>query len=147
MLMVVSCLSVEGKTAFCQIEERKTGTQLVDSVNKAKRQKAVAVARQVFVAVANGDVASLKSCTTEEFYQSEFPYDDDTIRNILLSVPVHQRRKLIEHINTSDVTVVPNRAGDVMTVIFTNKVTDKDYVVQLLDEPGAGGWKIFSYTY
>ena len=73
---------------------------------------------------------------------------NDQNREILLSVPEAKRKQLRNDItNNSTVTTIPNNAGDVITIIFTNKRTNKDFTVQLVDEKENNDWKVFDYTY
>lgn len=70
------------------------------------------------------------------------------VREILLSVPYQNRKKLIDHVqNQSVASTIINRAGDVITVILTNKLSQKEFTVQLNDEYGNGNWKVFAYWY
>lgn len=50
-------------------------------------------------------------------------------------------------VNQSEATTIMNRAGDVITVILTNKVTKKVFTIQLIDESETGDWKVFNYEY
>lgn len=69
-------------------------------------------------------------------------------RELLLEVPNCKREKLRNDIiNNSLFTIIPNRAGDVITVISTNSRTNKDMTVQFIDETGDGDWRIFYYYY
>ena len=97
--------------------------------------------------MANGDVSALKRLLTSDFYNKNFPYNDAYIRELLLGVPKSKRERLIDHVNRSEITAIPNRTGDVVTVIFTNTVTGKDFTVRLIDEYGNGNWKIYEFEY
>lgn len=75
-------------------------------------------------------------------------YNDAKVKEILLSVPYERRQQMIEQIQKhSDVSTIVNRAGDVITVMFTNRINKKVFTVQLLDEYGTGDWRIFDYDY
>lgn len=114
----------------------------------SSRDIAIERAKAVFVATANGDVASLKQLMTPEFYKENYPYSDARVREILLSVPIEKRKRAIDQIkNKSIPSTIINRAGDVITVTLTNKVTKKEITVQLIDENENGNWKVFNYWY
>lgn len=109
---------------------------------------AVSRAKEVFIATSNGDVETLKRLLTPDFYRESYPFSDERTREILLEVPSSKRETLRNDIlNNCTVTTIPNRAGDVITVIFTNNRTKKDFTVQLVDEEGNNDWKIFDYIY
>lgn len=109
---------------------------------------AITRAKALFVATANGDVAKLKQLMTPEFYKENYPYSDSRVRDLLLSVPVEKRERMIDQIQNKSLTsTIMNRAGDVITVTFTNKITKKEITVQLLDENENGDWKVFNYWY
>ena len=97
--------------------------------------------------MANGDVSALERLLTSECYNENFPYNDAYVRELLLGVPKSKRERLIDHVNRSEITAIPNRTGDVVTVIFTNTVTGKDFTVRLIDEYGNGNWKIYEFEY
>lgn len=112
------------------------------------RSIAIERAKAVFYATANGDVAKLKQLMTPEFYKENYPYSDAKVREILLSVPIDKRKRMIDHIkNNSIPSTIINRARDVITVTLTNKVTKKEITVQLIDENESGDWKVFNYWY
>lgn len=114
----------------------------------SNRDLAISRAKAVFIATANGDVATLKQLMTPEFYKETYPYSDSYVREILLSVPYQNRKKLIDHVqNHSVASTVINRTGDVITVTLTNRLSQKEFTVQLVDEHGNGNWKVFSYWY
>ena len=114
----------------------------------SSRGIAVSRAKALFVATANGDVARLKQLMTPELYKETFPYSDSYVREILLSVPYQNRKKLIDHVqNQSVASTVINRAGDAITVTLTNKLSRKEFTVQLIDEYGNGNWKVSAYRY
>ena len=120
------------------------------STTEVEQMKAIAVkkARALFVAVANADIRKMKELLTPDFYSQNFPYDDDRIREILLSRPYHKRQEMIDQVmNHTKATTIMNRAGDVITVTLDNNVTGKVFTIQLLDESGTGNWKIFNYDY
>ncbi len=114
----------------------------------SSRDVAIARAKAVFIATANGDVAKLKQLMTPEFYRENYPYSDSQVREILLGVPAEKRKSLIHQIqNQCTPSTVKNRAGDVITVTLINKVTKKEITVQLIDEDETGNWKVFNYWY
>lgn len=114
----------------------------------SNRDLAISRAKAVFIATANGDVATLKQLMTPEFYKETYPYSDSYVREILLSVPYQNRKKLIDHVqNHSVASTIINRTGDVITVTLTNRLSQKEFTVQLVDEHGNGNWKVFSYWY
>lgn len=114
----------------------------------SNRDLAISRAKAVFIATANGDVATLKQLMTPEFYKETYPYSDSYVREILLSVPYQNRKKLIDHVqNHSVASTVINRTGDVITVTLTNRLSQKEFTVQLIDEHGNGNWKVFAYWY
>lgn len=85
---------------------------------------------------------------TPEFYKENYPYSDSYVREMLLSVPIEKRKRMIDQIkNKSIPSTIINRAGDVITVTLTNKVTKKEITVQLIDENENGDWKVFNYWY
>lgn len=112
------------------------------------REIAIERAKTVFYATANGDVTKLKQLMTPEFYKENYPYSDAKVREILLSIPIKKRKRMIDQIkNKSIPSTIINRAGDVITVTLTNKVTKKEITVQLIDENENGDWKVFNYWY
>lgn len=113
---------------------------------KRSYDQCVSIAKKVLYAMANGDVSTLKHYLSTKFYRTNFPYSDAYIRKMLLSVPKNKRDKLINHVNQSKITTIPNNAGDVVTVIFTNIATGKDYTMQLIDEYENGDWKVSEYA-
>ena len=137
---------------FIGLEENSSGdlhfrgTATEQSFSNLKRygdyNKAKEVAKSAFFAVANGDVATLKRSFTVDAYNAYFPYNDSYIRESLLSVPIERRRRLIEHAKKSEVTTIPNNAGDVVTLIFTNTTTGKIFTMQLIDLQMNNDWKI-----
>lgn len=105
-------------------------------------------AKELFIAVANGNVTKIKALTTPEFYKEKFPYSDSKVRSELLSVPLAKRQQMINQIkNETEVSTLPNTAGDVITVFLSNKVTKKQFVVQLICEEGDDNWLVFNYEY
>lgn len=105
-------------------------------------------AKALFIAVAQGDVSTLKSFCHPEFYAENFPYSDYEIKDILLSVPKEKREILINDIlYHSSVSTVRSRDGYVVTVVFTNQKTGKTYSIQLLDEDENDDWKAIDYYY
>ena len=116
---------------------------------KTNSRIAIERAKQIFYAVANGDVRKIRNLTTDDFYDDKFGmYSDDEVREILLNVPYERRQEMINQIQNDVVPeVIMNRAGDVMTVILTNNRTGKDFMVQFIDTDGYGDWRIFDYTY
>lgn len=118
------------------------------NAQSSPRDVAIARAKAVFIATANGDVARLKQLMTPEFYKENYPYSDSYVREMLLSVPIEKRKRMIDQIkNKSIPSTIINRAGDVITVTLTNKVTKKEITVQLIDENENGDWKVFNYWY
>ncbi len=113
-----------------------------------KYESAKMRAKELFIAIANADVVKLKKLLTTEYYRKVFPYEDNQLRKILLSVPIEKRQRMINQIsNNTKLSTIPNRAGDVVTVILSNTVTCKEFTVQLIDEKGNEDWKIFNYEY
>ena len=98
-------------------------------------------------AFANGDVATIKRLTTPEFYRNNFPGSSDAeVRQILLSAPLERRNKLINHIeNYSDFTIIPNRAGDYITVYVDNRISKKTCTFGLFND--GNSWRIDKYEY
>lgn len=109
--------------------------------------KAKEVAISAFLALAYGDVPTLKRCYSIDAYNEFFPYSDSYIRESLLNVPVDRRKRLIDHVNNAEITTVPNNAGDVVTLIFTNTTTGKIITLQLFDEQMNNNWKIIEILY
>jgi len=92
----------------------------------SSRDIAIARAKAVFVATANGDVNKLKQLMTPEFYKENYPDSDEKVREILLSVPFDKRKRMIDQIQNKCIpSTIMNRAGNVITVTLTNKVTKK----------------------
>lgn len=110
-------------------------------------RKAKEVAISAFLALAYGDVPTLKKCYSIDAYNEFFPYSDSYIRESLLNVPVDRRKRLIDHVNNAEITTVPNNAGDVVTLIFTNTTTGKIITLQLFDEQMNNNWKIIEIMY
>ena len=115
------------------------------SAQRSAKEIAVSRVKALFVATAKGDVAKLKSLVTPEFYAENFPYSDAQVREILLSAPYEKRMQMIDQIqNHSDAETIMNRAGDCITVTLINRVTKKEFTVQLTDVDGNGDWRVFS---
>lgn len=97
-------------------------------------------------AFANGDVATIKQLTTPEFRREILPGSDAEIRQLLLSAPLERRNKLINHIeNYSDFTIIPNRAGDYITVYIENRISKKTLTYGLFND--GNSWRIDKYEY
>ena len=113
--------------------------------NSAKNT-AIANAKALFIAMANGDVTKIKELTTAEFYREKYPYSDAKVREILLSVPLVKRKKAINQVRTqTKASAIMNRAGDVITVILDNQVTGKSFTMRLVEENG--NWLVYEYDY
>lgn len=107
---------------------------------------AIANAKALFIATANGDVAKIKKLTTTDFYREKYPYSDAKVREILLSVPLEKRKKAINQVRTqTKASAIMNRAGDVITVILDNQVTGKSFTMRLIEENG--NWLVYEYDY
>lgn len=135
---------------YCtEIATAQVLSKLDESNSKTKESynQCAVIAKKVFYAVASGDVSILKRYLTTEFYRTSFPYSDVYIREMLLSVPKEKRDRLIDHVNRAEITTIPNKVGDVVTVIFSNPFTGKDYTMQLIDEYENGDWKVFEIQY
>lgn len=76
---------------------------LVIEAQNSSRNIAISRAKAVFIATANGDVATLKQLMTPGFYKETYPYSDSYVREILLSVPYQNRKKLIDHVQNQSV--------------------------------------------
>lgn len=119
---------------------------LTVQAKSSDRGIAISRAKALFIATANGDVAKIKQLTTPEFYREKYPYSDARVRQMLLNVPADKRKNMIYQIqNQTTATASMNRAGDVITVTLTNKVTRKEFTVQMIDERGNGDWRVFDY--
>lgn len=118
------------------------------NAQKTSRDIAISRVKAVFDATAKGDVDRLKGLLTSELYQKTYPYSDSYVREMLLNVPADNRERLLCQIQDQcEISTIMNRAGDVMTVILTDKLTKKDLKIQLLDEYGDGNWRICNYWY
>lgn len=107
---------------------------------------AIANAKALFIATANGDVSKIKKLTTTDFYRDKYPYSDAKVREILLSVPLEKRKKAINQVRTqTKASAIMNRAGDVITVILDNQVTGKSFTMRLIEENG--NWLVYEYDY
>ena len=107
---------------------------------------AIANAKALFIATANGDVAKIKKLTTTDFYREKYPYSDAKVREILLSVPLEKRKKAINQVRTqTKASAIMNRAGDVITVILDNQVIGKSFTMRLIEENG--NWLVYEYDY
>lgn len=134
------CSEIAAAQALARLEALKGDS-------RSASNQCIDVAKKVFYAVANGDVSILKRYLTTTFYRTSFPYSDARTREVLLSVPKSKRDRLINHVNRAEITTIPSKAGDVVTVIFTNTLTGKDYTMQLIDEYENGDWKVFEILY
>lgn len=109
---------------------------------------AISRAKELMIATANGNVATIKRLTTPEFYKDKYPYSDATVRSMLLNVPYEKRQKMIDQVkNHCKATAIMNRAGDIITVSLANQITGKEFTIQLMDESGNGNWLVFEYYY
>lgn len=64
----------------------------------------------------------------------------------MLDVPYERLEKLINHIqNHTSVKTCPNKAGDVVSIEFTDEVSDKVMIFYLVDENYDGDWKVSDY--
>ena len=107
---------------------------------------AIANAKALFIATANGDVAKIKKLTTTDFYREKYPYSDAKVREILLSVPLEKRKKAINQVRTqTKASAIMDRAGGVVTVILDNQVTGKSFTMLLIEENG--NWLVYEYDY
>jgi|GEM_PF-4846223 len=110
------------------------------------RKEVIKRAKEFFIATANGNVSRLKQLMTPELYNRYYPYSDDKVRGLLLSMPYKRRKNMVDAVyKHSDVTTIVNGPGDVVTVIFSNRINNKIITFQLGDEYGTGDWRIFSY--
>lgn len=110
--------------------------------------KAISRAKELFIATANGNVATIKKLTLPDFYKEKYPYSDARVRELLLSVPYEKRQRMIDQIkNHCKATTLMNRAGDVITVTLENQITGKEITIRLLDEEENGNWLVFDYEY
>jgi hypothetical protein len=137
-------------TPYTNAHEPICSSSTTCSTTDVEQMKAIAVkkAKAWFVAVANADIRKMKELLTPNFYSRSFPYDDNTIREILLSRPYQKRQEMIDQVmNHTTATTIMNRAGDAITVILDNNVTGKVFTIQLIDESGTGNWKICNYDY
>jgi len=115
---------------------------------KPNYNKAAKTAKNLFIAVANGDVAMLKRITTANFYYSNFPYGDERTKTDLLKMPYHRRAKLVDHIrNHASIDIVPTSERNIVTIIFTNTISKKEFYVILIDDNENNEWKVFDSTY
>ncbi len=115
---------------------------------KPNYKKAVTVAKNLFIAVANGDVESIKQLTTQDFFRRELPMSDERIKAELLSVPYDRRAKLVDHILNNCITsTIPNRADNAVTVILTNNISGKEITYRLVDKSQTNDWKIDNCSY
>lgn len=133
--------TIASQNALAQINGKTSSSQ-------NQREVAIKRAKEAFIATANGDVAKLEKLLTPDFYSQYYPYSDAKVKEILLSVPYERRKLMIDQISyNTDVSTIVNRAGDVITVMFTNRTNHSIFTVQLLDEYGTGDWRIFDYDY
>lgn len=110
--------------------------------------KAISRAKELFIATANGNVATIKKLTLTDFYKEKYPYSDAKVRELLLSVPFEKRQRMIGQIkNHCKTSTLMNRAGDVITVTLENQITGKEITIRLLDEEENGNWLVFDYEY
>jgi len=98
-----------------------------------------AVARSAFKAVAEGDVATLKSIMTERCFNGQYPMTDSQIRELLLSVPYEKRQILLKMADSMDAQVKQISDNSVI-VVFTNKATNKNMEMDMIKIDGQ--WKI-----
>lgn len=128
----------------------------IEAENKAERtsfylpnyKKATKIAKNLFIAVANGDVAMLKRITTPKFYYDNFPSSDEETRSTLLSVPYHKRSTLVDHIRNHAITsAIHGHNKNSVKIIFTNTISNKEFSVWLIDENKNNNWKVYDSTY
>lgn len=102
------------------------------------------IGRMMFKAVADGDVATIKSLTTEEFFNSEFPMEESQIREILLSAP-DTKRDALKYLADKSVAHVTKIDDDFVIVSFTNTENGKEFDMNMRKHNGE--WKIDRYGY
>lgn len=116
----------------------------VEPASDADAEEAIRVAREMFMAVADGDVETLRSLTTPEFYDERFPYDDETVREMLLEVPYDKREEMKYQIQyEADATAT--RQGDTIIVELYNEITGKLFTFRLNRDYGS--MRVYDYTY
>jgi len=100
--------------------------------------------RMMFNAVANGDVSTIKSITTREFFTREFPMDESKIKESLLSVPMQKRETLknMGNNSTAHTTTIDN---DHVIVTYKNKTNGKEFTMTM--KKVYGNWKVDKYGY
>ena len=116
------------------------------SAQRTPKEIAISRAKAILIATANADVAKIKSLTTPEFYQEQFPFSDAKVRELLLSASEGDRENMIDQVqNHCDAEAVMNRAGDVITVTLINRINNNEFTVKLFNSDGNGNWLIFAY--
>lgn len=110
--------------------------------------KAISRAKELFIATANGNVATIKKLTLPDFYKGKYPYSDARVRELHLSVPCEKRQRMIDQIkNHWKASTLMNRVGNVITVTLENQIIGKEIMIRLLDEEENGNWLVFDYEY
>lgn len=115
------------------------------------KDRILSTAKEYVKAVANGDVYTIKRLCTPEFYEENISYystySDEEVRQILLLPSYSERQRLVDDFtNNSIVDVITSRAGDFVTLVYTNLRTGKEITFQFID-CGNGEWKLCGYIY
>lgn len=103
-------------------------------------------AEQLFIATFEGDVDKIKELTSPEFYDDVYIFDDETVRQELLSVPAAKREESINQVKNNS-TYEASTDGDVITVYCTNNVNHKEFILKFKDIDGNGNWVVFEKNY
>jgi hypothetical protein len=102
------------------------------------------IGRMMFNAVANGDVSTIKSITTKEFFAREFPMSDQKIRESLLSVPA-QRRNILKDLGNNSTASIINIDSDSVIVTYKNNTNGKTFSMKM--KKVNWEWKVDEYLY
>ena len=119
---------------------------------KSKRSsdtdKAVKTAKELFFATYECNLNKIKELTTEKFYNTHYPYGDQEMEEMLKSVPEERRKESIDQIkNNTTSEALMNKDGNMVTVVFHNEITGREFTMQLIDTDGNGKWKVNEYDY
>jgi hypothetical protein len=101
------------------------------------------IARKMFKANADGNVETIKALSTKNFFDFEYPMDDNSIRENLLSVPYEKRQELINDADNMSISVI--KTGENMVVarcINSRNNKQFDYYMKIVN----GEWKIYDYA-
>lgn len=117
---------------------------IVINVNAQSSYSPEKIGRMMFNAVANGDVSTIKSITTKDFFIREFPMDESNIRASLLSVPL-QKREILKKMGNNSIAHTTTIDNECVMVTYKNKTNGKEFI--MIMKRVYGNWKVDKYGY